>query len=420
MKIIDTTRARKPARLLTRAHLSDLRGYGRLAADATAGITGIVETLHDTVTRVADPRGSRGSAVSRGISGLVFSSIRAGTWLAGRGIDAALTSIASLVPEGAPTPRQEAVRAAINGVYGDHLAATGNPLAIPMRMRRDGLPLTLRRAELAAAIPHAGSRVLVLVHGLCTNDLQWRRHGHDHGAALARDLGYTPIYLHYNSGRHVAENGIEFASLLETLVAQWPVRIDDLTIIGHSMGGLVARSAVETARSERHTWRHLLRRLIFLGTPHQGALLEQLGSWVEVALHATRFTAPFARLGAARSAGITDLRYGRITTAEDLRPRRRAAHSPSRATPLPGGTDCFTIAATVGPRPRPIRDRLIGDGLVPLDSALGRHAEPRRTLAFPPGQQWIARDTTHLDLLARAKVYAQLRKWLVPELPRVD
>jgi hypothetical protein len=225
-KIIETKRTRKPSRLLTRAHLTDLRGYGRLAADATAGITGIVETLHDTVTRVADPWGTRGSRVSRVTRGLVYSSIRAATWLASRGIDAALESIEPLVPDGAPTPRQQAVRAAINGVYGDHLAATGNPLAIPMRMRRDGLPLTLSRAELAAAIPRAGSRVLVLVHGLCTNDLQWRRHGHDHGTALARDLGYTPIYLHYNSGRHVAENGDEFASKLETLVAQWPVHID--------------------------------------------------------------------------------------------------------------------------------------------------------------------------------------------------
>jgi hypothetical protein len=392
--------------------LTDLRGYGRLAADATTGIADIVETLHNTITGIADPRGRRGSGVRRGISALVYSSIRAGTRLASRGIDAALTSIGPLVAEGAPTRRQEAVRAVVNGIYGDHLSATGNPLAIPMRMRRDGLPLNLSRAELAASIPRAGSRVLVLVHGLCSNDLQWRRHGHDHGNALARDLGYTPIYLHYNSGRHVAENGAEFASQLETLVAQWPVPIDDLTIIGHSMGGLLARCAVESARGARHTWQHLLHRLIFLGTPHHGALLEQLGSWVEVALHASRFSAPLARLGAARSAGITDLRYGHVTAAAGRPPRRGAALSPARFVPLPAGIDCFAIAATIGPRARPFRDQLIGDGLVPLDSALGRHPQPGRTLAFAPDRQWVARETTHLDLLARAKVYAQLRKWL--------
>jgi pimeloyl-ACP methyl ester carboxylesterase len=404
----DDERTRISMNFFSRAHLTDLRGYGRLAADATAGITGLVETLHHMIARVADPTGT-----SRGVSRLVYSSIRAGTWLAGRGIDVALLALAPWIPDGAPTPGQEAVRAAINGIYGDHLAATGNPLAMPMRMRRDGRLLTLTRGELAAAIPDAGRRVLVMVHGLCTNDLRWRRSGHDHGAALARDLGYTPIYLQYNSGRHVVENGVEFAALLETLAAEWPVPLDELTIIGHSMGGLVARSAVQCARAEQHAWPNRLRRLVFLGTPHHGALLEQLGSWVEVALRASPYSAPFARLGAARSAGITDLRYGSITAEDGLRTRRGAAHPLARVVPLPAGIECFAIAATLGRRARAARDQLVGDGLVPLDSALGRHPEPERTLAFPPERQWIARETTHLGLMARAGVYAQLRKWLV-------
>src|SRR5271166_6034482 len=98
--------------IFTRAHLTDLRGYGRLAADAAAGITGLVEALHHTIARVADPTGT-----SRSVSRLVYSAIRGGTRLAGRGIDAALSSLAPLIPEGAPTARQEALRAAINGVY---------------------------------------------------------------------------------------------------------------------------------------------------------------------------------------------------------------------------------------------------------------------------------------------------------------
>jgi len=372
----------------TRAHLTELRGYGRLAADAGVGITNLVESLHHAITRVADPTG-----VSRSVSRIVYFAIRGGARLAGRGIDAALASLAPMLPEGAPTVRQEALRAAINGVYGDHLAATGNPLAVPMRLRRDGRPLTLTREKLAAAIPDAGSRVLVLVHGLCTNDLRWRRSGHDHGAALARDLGYTPIYLHYNSGRNVADNGAEFADQLESLAAEWPVSLDELTIVGHSMGGLVARSAVQAAQGEQLAWRKRLRRLVFLGTPHHGALLEQLGSWVEAALHASRYSAPFARLGAARSAGITDLRHGSDVA-------------------LPAGIDCFAIAATLGVRARPVQDQLLGDGLVPLDSALGRHPDAAKALAFAPERQWIARNTTHLDLMGRAQVYARLREWL--------
>jgi len=372
----------------TRAHLTELRGYGRLAADAGVGITNLVESLHHAITRVADPTG-----VSRSVSRIVYFAIRGGARLAGRGIDAALASLAPMLPEGAPTVRQEALRAAINGVYGDHLASTGNPLAVPMRLRRDGRPLTLTREKLAAAIPDAGSRVLVLVHGLCTNDLRWRRSGHDHGAALARDLGYTPIYLHYNSGRNVADNGAEFADQLESLAAEWPVSLDELTIVGHSMGGLVARSAVQAAQGEQLAWPKRLRRLVFLGTPHHGALLEQLGSWVEAALHASRYSAPFARLGAARSAGITDLRHGSDVA-------------------LPAGIDCFAIAATLGVRARPVQDQLLGDGLVPLDSALGRHPDAAKALAFAPERQWISRNTTHLDLMGRAEVYARLREWL--------
>ena len=84
-------------------------------------------------------------------------------------------------------------------MLGDYLVASDNPLAIAMRLRVSGTPLTIAKAELASALPHAGRKVLVLLHGLCMNDLQWMRDGHDYGAALARDLGYTPVYLHYNT-----------------------------------------------------------------------------------------------------------------------------------------------------------------------------------------------------------------------------
>jgi hypothetical protein len=388
----------------TREHLRDLAGYGRLAADATIGVTSLVESLHYTILRTPYRAGVQSAARLRGLSPRVYWSIRLAAWLAGRGLDAAGRALAPRLGAGTPTRRQAALRAAVNGVYGDHLAASGNPLAIPMRLRRDGRALTLNRAELAAALPDAGGRVLVLVHGLCTNDLKWRRNGHDHGAALARDLGYTPVYLNYNSGRRIAENGREFADLLEILAAEWPVPLAELAIIGHSMGGLVARGAIEAARDAEHAWLRHLRRLVFLGTPHHGALLEQLGSWVERALGANPYSAPFARLGAARSAGITDLRYGSVSLEDGARTKRGVA--------LPAGIECFAIAATLGRRARPARDQILGDGFVPLDSALGRHPQSKRTLPFPPGRQWIARGTTHFGLLARRQVYAQLRKWL--------
>ena len=120
------------------------------------------------------------------------------------------------------------------------------------------------------------------------NDLQWKRKGHDHGAALARDLAYTPVYLHYNSGLHISTNGRAFAELLEALVRLWPVPLTELVLIGHSMGGLVARSACHYGALARHEWLRRLDKLVFLGTPHHGAPLERGGNWVDMLLGVER------------------------------------------------------------------------------------------------------------------------------------
>ena len=225
---------------------------------------------------------------------------------------------------------REALQAAANGVLGDHLAASANPLAIPMRLRRDGQPLDLTTPALAAALPQPTGKILVLAHGLCMNDRQWRRKGHDHGAALAADAGFTPVYLHYNSGLHVSTNGRAFAGQLEALLGAWPVPVDELVIIGHSMGGLLARSACYYGELAGHAWPRHLRKIVFLGTPHHGTAFERGGNWVTVALGVSRYTAAFARLGKIRSAGITDLRYGSFLD-EDWEDRDRFARDQRHA-----------------------------------------------------------------------------------------
>jgi pimeloyl-ACP methyl ester carboxylesterase len=155
--------------------------------------------------------------------------------------------------------------AALNGVLGDHLADTANPLALKMQFRLRNMP------------QNSGGRIVVLIHGLCMSDLQWTRRDHDHGAALARDFGYTPVYLSYNSGLHISTNGRALAESLEALITQWPAPVEDFVIIGHSMGGLVARSACHYGEEADHLWRRKLRKLVFLGTPHHGAPLERIG-----------------------------------------------------------------------------------------------------------------------------------------------
>jgi hypothetical protein len=386
--------------------VSDVLGLGRLAVHATLGVTDVVEAMHRDAVRAPRLYGAPPRGRTRGITGLVYRGVRGVTRLVGGGTDAMLARLAT-VPGAAleTSPQREQLLAALNGVVGDHLAASGNPLAISMRLRVGGRPLEPDARAIAAALPRPGGRVLVLVHGLCLNDLQWTRKGHDHGAALAAEHGWTPLYLHYNTGLHVSANGRALAALLESLLRSWPVPVEELAVVGHSMGGLVSRSACHYGAEMGHAWPRRLRRLVFLGTPHHGAPLERGGSRLDTVLDSGRYTAALARLGRVRSAGITDLRHGSLLDEDWAGRDRFARGSDGRApVPLPRGVACHAIAATTGRRTGDARDRLLGDGLVPLHSAL--------SLPLPADRQWIGYGMGHLDLLHRREVYEKLREWL--------
>src|SRR5271165_3968803 len=305
----------------TALSLSDALGLSRLAIDAADGLAALVEHLHTSILETPGIA-PLGPGVTGGTTRLVYRGIRGAIQLTGKGIGGA-TTLVSAKPDGRPASRgREVALAALNGVVGDHLAKTGNPLALTMQFRRDGRALALDGHALAQAFPDATGKLAVLAHGLCMSDLQWTRANHDHGLSLARDLGYTPVYLSYNSGLHISVNGRAFAEKLAALVAAWPVEIEDFIVIGHSMGGLVARSACAYGEQVGHQWRQKLRKLVFLGTPHHGAPLERVGNWVDVMLGKTPYAAAFARLGQIRSAGVTDLRYGNLMD-EDWQGRDR-------------------------------------------------------------------------------------------------
>jgi pimeloyl-ACP methyl ester carboxylesterase len=316
-----------------------------------------------------------------------------------------------LLREGRSSPERDAAVAALNGVMGDRLAASQSPLAIPMRLRRDGQALDLDAPSLAAAIEQPSGKILLMVHGLCLNDRQWRRRGHDHGALLAAELGYTNIYLHYNTGLPIAANGRALAGMLDALLRSWPVPVQDLVIVGHSMGGLVTRSACHYGALADHAWPRQLGKIVFLGTPHHGSPVERAGHWLNSMLGISPYTAVFARLGSLRSAGITDLRYGNLLD-EDWARHDSPAHSRDAhgAVRLPEGVHCYCIGASTGKTAGDLRDQLLGDGLVPLRSALGEHSSPSLALQFR--EQWIGYDMNHMDLLDRREVYEQLRGWL--------
>jgi pimeloyl-ACP methyl ester carboxylesterase len=209
----------------------------------------------------------------------------------------------------------------------------------------------------------------------------------------------------------VSQNGREFATLLEQLVADWPVPVDELVIVAHSMGGLVTRSACHLGAGQ--AWLGRLRKMVFLGTPHHGAPLERGGRLLSELLGVSPYVAPFARLGKARSAGITDLRYGNLQDADwQHRDRHAQKHDDRLPTPLPAGMPVYLVAATQAERTGGLHDAVVGDGLVPLASALGKHRDPALALTVPKGRRLVVTSANHWDLLSRADVYTTLRGWL--------
>ena len=181
------------------------------------------------------------------------------------------------------------------------------------------------------------------------------------------------------------------------------------------MGGLVARSACHQAQARGDVWPQRLTKMVFLGSPHHGASLERGGHWIDVILGASPYTAAFARLGKLRSAGITDLRHGSLLDADwaEAVTSTKAGDHRTRV-PLPEAVACYAIAGSLGAEAGALREKLLGDGLVPLASALGRHRVKSRALNFAPDNTWVGQGMNHLDLLDRAEVLAQLRTWLLP------
>ncbi len=402
---------------LRQLRASDLRGVARLATQATTGISRVAEGVHQSVLGTMGLPGGPEPGRARGLTGLVYQSIRGVTQLVDAGLQAGLARLEPFFSQSVPSTvvqwEREAVIAALNGVMGDRLARDNNPLCTRMGFYQHGLPLDVAALATSGA---ATGKLLVLVHGLCMNDLQWLRDGHDHGAHLAQALGYTPVYLRYNTGLHTSANGAELSAQLESLVAAWPVPVSEVAVLAHSMGGLVARSACERAGATGappSRWLALLRHLVFLGTPHHGAPLERAGHWVDALLGSTPYSRPFARLAQLRSAGITDLRYGHVLDS-DWVGRDRFRKTPDQRTPvpLPAGVACSAVAAAVAPRRSPAADRLVGDGLVPLHSALGIHDDAQRTLGFPKQRQAVFYRLGHLALLSDKGVAGQVEQWL--------
>jgi pimeloyl-ACP methyl ester carboxylesterase len=306
-----------------------------------------------------------------------------------------------------------AAQAASNALWGDRVEAEHEVLAIPMAVRVGGADLTLSSPAVAAAFPRATPHVVVMVHGLVGDERWWhlrtRSGTGSYGDRLLRDHDLTPVVVRYNSGRHISENGRDLSALLECLVAAWPVPVASVSLVGHSMGGLVARSACHVGAESGADWTARTRVLVSLGTPHLGAPLERAAHVTDRALRLLPETEPFSRPLAARSAGIKDLRYGALVE-EDW-----AGYDPdeflrNRCTqvPLLPHITYYWVSSSLTHDPTHPVGRLLGDGLVLRASASGSH------IGFDEASGVHVGAASHLHLMNHPEVYEQLAVWLEP------
>lgn len=375
---------------------AELVEVNRLLFQAAGGVVRAVREMHGSIARrafaAAGPAAVPARVIHDVITAGVYGAVLGGVRLAAAGSTAMLQA----VPLDEATPLQAGRRGALalailNGAYGDRLAAAGSPLEIEMRL----------------IVPDSEptGRMTIFIHGLMENESSWFPGGDpsgSFGARLALDLGHTPIHAVYNSGLPLAANGRRLSDLIERLVGDWPVQIDELNLVGHSMGGLLARAACHEGGLTGRAWVASLTRLISLGTPHLGAPLEKLAHAGQWALDVLPETRPLASLIGARSAGIRNLRHGRpLHDSPDLREADLPLH-PTAAHHFAG--------ATLARDPASIGALLLGDMLVWYPSASGQGRSRRIPVDPALGRHFGG--LSHFDLLTHDEVYRQLRDWL--------
>jgi pimeloyl-ACP methyl ester carboxylesterase len=379
----------------------------RELGDAAGGIGGLHLGIAERVFRLVGPTSAPARMSHDAISAAVYRTLRGGALLAGRGADSGLAR--RVVRDGralSRDPRGAAAIAAINGLVGDRLEREGSDLAEPMAVRVGGAIAGARD------FPDGRRRLVVFLHGLMETELSWRFGGAEpYGERLARDLDCTPVYVRYNTGRHISENGRSLSELLEQLVAAWPVPVDDIALVGHSMGGLVARAACRCAVAEDAAWVGHVHHVVSLGTPHLGAPLERAAHRAAHALAQLPETRPLGNFLRRRSSGIRDLNQGSLVD-EDWRDRDRDALrlAACEEVPLLDGAAHHFVSATLSRDPRHPLGRLVGDVLVLVPSATG--TSKTRRIGFREEDGHHVGGAHHLALLNHPDVYAKLVGWL--------
>jgi pimeloyl-ACP methyl ester carboxylesterase len=302
----------------------------------------------------------------------------------------------------------ETTLAVLNGLVGNYLARTKNGLATEMALVHHGRPLALERGALGIAYPSARPRLVVFVHGLMNTENVWRMpDGTDYGSLLERELDWTACYLRYNSGVAITENGLHLSRLLQALLEAYPIELEELLLVGFSMGGLVIRSACHAAASEQHTWRARVRRIVYVGTPHLGAPGERLGQLTSNVLSSipNAYTRLIAEIVNLRSDGIQDLAHA-VLREEDRGVARKLWDLRDERHPVPllAEIEHHVIAGSLFVDPR--LAVLFGDSVVHMASATyaGQALE-----ILPPERVHVLPGLGHIALAHHPDVYKTIK-----------
>ncbi len=389
---------------------SEWASVGRLSGEGLASVVDLVAGVHDVISDRVEARLPAGVAevaiAHRAKRKNVFEHVR---W-AHKAIPEAAGHALSAARPPSETKAGAVLLPIVNGLWGDSIAARGEVVAIPMAVRVDGQDVVPDEASLAAAFPHATGHVVVFVHGLfeTERDWLWDDQLSTYGSRLEADLEATAVHMRYNTGLRISENGRLLAELLGELVQAWPVPVTSISLVGHSMGGLVARSASHLGAQQ--PWAPLVDHVVTLGAPHLGSPVEKavhVGDWL---LRLVPETRPLGQWVAARSGGIKDLRYGAIVE-EDW-----SGHDPDeflkdRCTQIPllDTATYYWVSASLKRRNHLV-GRLVGDGLVREGSARG--AGRTRSIPFEIDNGFHLDEANHFTIMRSRAVYGRLLAWL--------
>ncbi len=388
-------------------------GLAQLATMGVVEITDIVEAIHREV--ILRPLGHFNESYlyrwPRGFTGRIYGTIRQLMLMVGNNLASVLRVYKNYISHKPAQPLPDSVKKLVNvlnGVMGDHLVTHQNALAVPMK---------IYDKEGNTQFDTLSGRIVILCHGLCMSHLSWQTQD-DYiglGDAIAESQPDTTVlYLDYNTGRRISRSGRQFSQLLQNLVDDNP-NISQIDLLGHSMGGLVSRSALFYAEQEHLDWIIRVGNLITLGSPHHGAVLERIGNHVQEIISKLPFAGSLAKLGDMRSAGIIDLRHGSIRDADwdTLEGRSVLPQDFRHPASLPSGIKTyFAASALIETHYESKVTSLLGDGLVSVSSALGED-EDEHSLFVPDGHKAVFYGVSHLNLIHSRRVREQVVEWLL-------